>query len=206
MMHSGLCVHLLRDGKQYNGNWKAAIALKQERLWPLWPKQNPIVKIAQMMRIFGGSIVWQHGEKKKKGAVSSPDCYVFESPRLVCINMGGKKWRGKWKEMWLLHEGLWREEKKKKRRRTEQEEKRRGAQTQKNSFLSFRARGRQGVKCMEWHAGWDDSQFCCNARAESQTLTQSVCHHRLLMDTHYWIHTPPLCSLTVPHCRHMAFS
>lgn len=110
MMHSGLCVHLLRDGKQYNGNWKAAMALKQERLWPLWPKQNPIVKIAQMMRVFGGSIVWQHGEKKRSSLLSRLLCLWVTPARLHQYEW--KKWRGKWKEMWLLHEGMWREEKK----------------------------------------------------------------------------------------------
>lgn len=81
---------------------------------------------------------------RKKGAVSSPDCYVFESPRLVCINMSGKNGEANEKKCDYYMKACG-----ERKKRTEQEEKRRGAQTQKNNFLSFRARGRQGVKCIE---------------------------------------------------------
>ncbi len=41
---------------------------------------------------------------------------------------------------------------------------------------------RQGVKRVEWHEGWDDSQFCLNAWAESDTNT--VCQSPQAADGH----------------------
>lgn len=51
-----VCVYQQQDEEQCHGNWKAAIAFKQERPWPVWPKENSIVEIEQMMIIFGSCI------------------------------------------------------------------------------------------------------------------------------------------------------
>lgn len=165
------------------------------------------------MIIFGSSIVWHEWKKKKRKknkALRSLDCCNLEyhpgRPEFICEF---KKKKGIWKEMWLLDDGTQRERNWKEREaewsKMSTEKRGKKGQTLKKK-KSTGARGRERVKHMEWHEGWDDSQFCSDTSVESQTLTQSACHHRLLMDTQYWIHTPALHSDAVPHCRHLAFN
>lgn len=165
------------------------------------------------MIIFGSSIVWHEWKKKRKKnkELRSLDCCNLEyhpgRPAFIC--------EFKKKERHLKRNVIirWRHAERKKLKREgarmeqdvhRKEGKKRVRHLKKK--MSTGARGRERVKHMEWHEGWDDSQFCSDTSVESQTLTQSACHHRLLMDTQYWIHTPALHSDAVPHCRHLAFN